>query len=205
MRLFFVILKLMKILIIEGVPTSGKSSIIKNISELLGEDQVRVYGEPETHIPIMDKAEGLHIEFFESLLQDAIESGADFVIFDRFHLTQAVRAKVSIGEYSEIEDLLAKQKTLVVYLQVDESTIADRIRLTAERRDKDPDEHFQWGEYFMTKGKTFDEIANHYVTQQRNQMELLKQSKLKGRIFNTTNHEYKVIANQIVNEWLNQT
>jgi thymidylate kinase len=190
----------MKILIIEGIPTSGKSSIIKKISELVGEDQVKVYGEPETHTPIMDKPEELHTEFFKSLLQDAIESGADFVIFDRFHFTQAIRRKASIDEYSEIEDLLAKQKTLVVYLQVDESTIADRIRLTAELRDKDPDEHFQWDEYFKTKGKTSEEIAKHYATQQRNQMELLKQSKLKSRIFNTTNHEYKAIANQIIDE-----
>jgi thymidylate kinase len=190
----------MKILIIEGIPTSGKSSIIKNISELLGKDRVRVYGEPETHEPIMDKPEVLHIDFSRSLLQDAVQSDADFVIFDRFHITQAFRAKASLGEYSEIEDLLAKQKTLVVYLQVDESTIADRIRLTAELRDKDPDEHFQWDEYFKTKGKTSEEIAKHYATQQRNQMELLKQSKLKSRIFNTTNHEYKAIANQIIDE-----
>jgi thymidylate kinase len=194
----------MKILIIEGIPTSGKSSVIKKISELLGEDQVRVYREPETHIPIMDKPEELHTEFFESLIRDAVESGANFVIFDRFHLTQAIRAKVSIGEYSEIENLLVKQKTLVAYLQVDESAIADRIRLAAEHRDKERSEYFQWGEYFQTKGKTFDEIAKHYLIQQRNKTKLLNQSKLKSRIFDTTHHEYKAIASQIINEWLNQ-
>ena len=195
----------MKILIIEGIVTSGKSSLIEKLSELLSDKQLAVFGEPNTHIPIMDNPNGLHVEFFKSLIADAVEVNADLTIFDRFHLTQAFRAKVSIGEYSEIEDLLAKQKTLVVYLRVDESAIADRIRLTAERRDKDPAEHFQWGEYFKTKGKSFDEIAKHYATQQRNHMELLKKSKLKGRIFNTTNHEYKAIANQIINEWLNQT
>jgi thymidylate kinase len=153
----------MKILIIEGIPTSGKSSIIKKISELVGEGRVKIYGETETHIPIMDKPDGLHIDFFKYLLKDAVESGRDFVIFDRFHFTQAIRAKVSVDEYTEIEDLLAKQNTLVVYLQVDESAIADRIRLTAERRDKDPAEHFQWGEYFKIKGKTFGEVAEHYA------------------------------------------
>lgn len=191
----------MKILIIEGIPTSGKSSLIENISKLLNENQVVVFGEPKTHEPIMDKPEGLHIDFFKSLLKDAISSNAGLVIFDRLHFTQAYRARVGIEKYSEIEDLLAKQKTLVVYLQVDDSAIADRIKLTAERRDKDPAEHFRWGEYFKTKGETFDEIAKHYAAQQRDQMELLKQSKLKSRIFNTTLHEYRAIATQIIDEW----
>lgn len=195
----------MKVLIIEGIPTSGKSSVTKEIFKLLGEDHVRVYGEPETHIPIMNKPGELHIEFFKSLLQDSIESDADLVIFDRFHFTQAIRAKASIGEYSEIEDLLAGQKTLVVYLQVDESAIADRIRLTAERRDKERVEDFQWGEHFQSKGETSDEIAKHYATQQRNKMELLNQSKLRSRIFNTTQHKYKAIASQIIGEWFNQS
>jgi thymidylate kinase len=194
----------MKILIVEGIPTSGKSSLIKNISKLLKENKVVVFGEPNTHIPIMDEPEGLHIEFFKSLLQQAVKSKADLVIFDRFHFTQALRAKASISNYSEIEDLLAKQKTLVVYLQVDDSAIANRIRLTSERRDKDPAEHFQWGEYFKKKGNSFEEIAKHYAAQQQDQMELLKQSKLPSRIFNTTHHEYKTIANQIINEWLIQ-
>lgn len=195
----------MKILILEGIPTSGKSSVTKGISELLSEDHVRVYGESKTHIPIMDKPKELHIEFFRSLLQDAVESNADLVIFDRFHFTQAIRTKASIGEYSEIEDLLAGQKTLVVYLQVDDPSIADRIRLTAERRDEERVEDFQWGEHFQSKGETLDESAKHYATQQRNKMELLNQSKLKSRIFNTTQHEYKAIASKIIDEWFNQS
>lgn len=195
----------MKVLILEGIPTSGKSSITKEIFELLGKDYVRVYGEPETHEPIMDKPEGLHIEFFKTLLQDAVESGIDLVIFDRFHFTQAFRAKAGIGEYAEIEDLLAKQEALVVYLWIEDSVIANRIRLTAERRDRDPNELFQWGEYFRSKGESFGEIAKHYAAQQRNQMELLNQSKLKSRIFNTTHHDYNAIASQIIGEWFNES
>jgi thymidylate kinase len=194
----------MKILIIEGIPTSGKSSIIKKITELLGEGQVRVYGESETHIPIMDEPEKLHIEFFESLIQEAATSDASVVIFDRFHLTQAIRAKASIGAYSKIENLLTKQKTLVVYLQINDSEIADRLRFAAEHREKEQGDDFRWDKYFKRKGKTYDEIAKHYAAQQRDKAELLKQSKLKSRIFDTTNQEYQAISNQIIKEWLNQ-
>lgn len=183
----------MKILIIEGIATSGKSSLIEEISSLIGKDKVKVYGERETHIPIMDKTDDLHIEFFKSLLEDAAKSNAELTIFDRFHFTQAFRAKASVVKYLEIEDLLARQATLVVYLHVDENAIANRVKHAAKHREE------SWGEYVKTKGKSFDEIAQYYSDQQYNQLQLLKQSKLESRIFNTTDHDYETIANQIVN------
>lgn len=188
----------MKILIIEGIATSGKSSLIKKIAELISESQIKVFGEPKTHIPIMDKPNELHIDFFKSLLQDSAKSNADLTIFDRFHFTQAFRVRANISQYAEIEDLLLEQKTLVAYLQVNDDAIANRVKVAAEHREEG------WGEYIKTKGQSFDEIAAYYIDQQRNQMQLLKQSKLPTRIFNTTHHEYQEIANQIVSEWLNQ-
>lgn len=188
----------MKILIIEGIATSGKSSLIEKISNLLGNDNVNVYRESDTHIPIMDKTDDLHIEFFKSLLEDAAKSNAELTIFDRFHLTQAFRAKANVDKYLEIEDLLSGQATLVAYLQVDEDAIANRVKLAAEHRE------VSWGEYVKTKGKSFDEIAQYYADQQSNQLQLLKRSKLENRIFNTTNHEYQKIANRIINEWFNK-
>lgn len=188
----------MKILIIEGIATSGKSSLIKKLTEILGEKKLLILGEPATHIPIMDKTDELHIEFFKSLVNDAVQSDADLVIFDRLHYTQAYRAKANVVEYSEIDDLLAKHDVLVAYLQVDESAIAERVRLAAEHRDK------EWGDYVQTKGKTFDEIAEYYITQQRSQLNLLSQTKLATQVFNTTQHNYQVIAEQIINDWYNQ-
>ena len=185
----------MKILIVEGIATSGKSSLIEKISHLLGKDKVKVFGEPKTHVPIMDKTDDLHIEFFKSLLNDAAKTNAELTIFDRFHLTQAFRAKANIDKYNEIEDLLSEHNTLVAYLQVDENAIADRVKLAIEHREE------SWGEYVKTKGKSFEEIAQYYSDQQRSQVQLLKQSRLENRTFNTTNHNYQTIADQIINEW----
>jgi thymidylate kinase len=180
-----------KILIIEGIATSGKSSLIKKLTELLGEQKLLVLGEPATHIPIMRKTDELHTEFFKSLIKEAIRADTDLVIFDRLHYTQAYRAKASIAEYSEVENLLTKHDTFLAYLQVDESAIAERVRLASEHRDK------EWGDYVQTKGKTFDEIANYYIEQQRSQIALIKKSKLQTKIFNTTNHEYDAIAEDV--------
>jgi hypothetical protein len=83
----------------------------------------------------------------------------------------------------------------VAYLQVHESAIAGRVRLAAEHRDK------QWGDYIQTKGKTFDEIAEYYVAQQRSQLNLLSQTMLATQVFNTTEHNYQAIAEQIINNW----
>lgn len=124
-----------------------------------------------------------------------MQSNADLVIFDRLHYTQAYRAKANIAEYSEIDDLLAMHDTLVAYLKVDESAIAERVRLAAEHRDK------EWGDYVQTKGKTFDEIAEYYIAQQRSQLNLLSQTRLATQVFNTTQHNYQAIAEQIINVW----
>jgi len=181
----------MKILIVEGIATSGKSSLIRKISELLKNQKLIVVGEPATHEPIMGTPNDLHIEFFRSLIDNATKSDADLVIFDRLHLTQACRANASIAQYSEVEELLTAQKTLVVYLRVDEDAIAERVLRALGHRNK------EWGDYVQTKGKTLEEIAKYYIYQQRIQIKLLSQSKLACKAFNTTQHDYDDIANEI--------
>ncbi len=188
----------MKILIIEGIATSGKSSLIENISKLLGNTKLVVFSETDTHVPIMDNPRDLHVEFFKSLLTDAVKTNAEHVVFDRLHYTQAFRANANISKYVEFEDLLVAHDTLVSYLYVDEAFIANRIKLAAEHRDKD------WGEYIKTKGESFDEIARYYIDQQRNQLELLNGSKLNSKIFNTTQRDYNSIATDIIQGWYEQ-
>ena len=162
---------------------------------MLNDQKVLVLGEADTHIPIMQKTDELHIEFFRSLVNNAVQSDTDIVIFDRLHYTQAYRAKASASEYSEIDNLLVRHDNLVAYLQVDESAIAERVRLAAEHRDK------TWGDYVQTKGKTFDEIAEYYIAQQRSQLKQISQTKLVTQVFNTTQHNYQDIAVQIINNW----
>lgn len=189
----------MKILIIEGIATSGKSSLIQKLTTLLGDQKLLVLGEPATHIPIMNKPDEPHIAFFKSLVNYALKADADLVVFDRLHYTQAFRAKTDIVQYSEIENLLLGQNTLVAFLQVDERAIADRVRLATEHRDE------EWGEYVQTKGKSFDEIAEYYIDQQRSQLKLLNQSKLTSKVFNTTHHNYQAVADKVIGSWYDQS
>lgn len=87
-------------------------------------------------------------------------------------------------------------ETLVAYLQVDEETIASRVKAAAEHREK------EWGEYIKTRGESLDDIAEYYTNQQRSQLTLLNESKLAGKVFNTTHHNYDAVATDIIQEWL---
>lgn len=188
----------MNILIFEGIPTSGKSTLTETIKEQLKGLTVRVATEAETHEPIMGQTNELHVSFFENLIEKLVTEKPELIIFDRLYITQAFRAGASLTEYSAIEILLSQYAALTVFLRVDERAIAERIAKAVEHRDSSPDDSFQWGEYFSSKGSTGDEIAEHYMAQQRNQIELLGTSTLPHMVCDTTHHEYSEIARQIL-------
>lgn len=178
----------MKILIFEGIATSGKSTVISGLQKTLSDIKFVVAGESETHIPIMKEKADRHIAFFESLINKLIADKPDLLIFDRLYLTQAFRAKCSINDYMEIEKLLSKYSPVTIFLKVDESAIASRVSKAAEHRGSD---------YFASRGESSEEIAQYYIDQQRNQLKLLEQSKLPYEIINTTEHGYEEVIKEI--------
>jgi len=184
----------MKFLILEGIATSGKSTVINSIKKQLPNLDLRVALEPETHIPIMKQTDELHITFFENLINLLVAEKHDLIIFDRLYLTQAFRAGVSLHEYYGLEKTLANAGAISVFLNIEEDAIAERIAKATEHRDP------SWGEYTKTKGSSITEIANYYITQQRNQMKLLETSSLPYMVCNTRDHNYTEIAQQILEE-----
>ncbi len=178
----------MKVLIFEGIATSGKSTVISGLQKALPNRVVVVAGETETHIPIMQETNGKHIEFFKKLIQKYLAKRPDILIFDRLYLTQAFRAKCSIDNYAEIEKLLSKYSSLTIFLKVDDDVIEDRITKASGHRGLD---------YFRSRGETLEERRQYYVDQQNYQLELLKHSTLPYRIFNTTTHNYEKITQEI--------
>jgi thymidylate kinase len=183
----------MKIIIFEGIATSGKSTVISGLAKSLSHKKVLIADETDTHEPIMHQVERLHIEFFKNLVDKLAAQNMEFLLIDRLYLTQAFRAKTDLNSYKDIEDLLLQYKPLTIYLQVNESAIAGRIAKAIEHRES------KWEEYVKTKGKSIAEIADYYIVQQQNQLRLLKQSKIPYKIFNTTNHDYQNIITEIKN------
>lgn len=177
----------MHVIIFEGIATSGKSTLIKMLQQ---SQKAQVFSEEKTHEPIMNDTLDTNVPFFKSLISK-IDKHNDLVIFDRLYFTQAFRADVNLDTYSEIEQKLLAYAPTTIFLKVDKDAIAERVLKAAKHRQS------SWGDYIKTKGKTSGEITDYYIKQQRSQLKLLEQSKLPYKIFNTTNHSYIKIADEI--------
>jgi len=179
----------MKVLIFEGIATSGKSTVTLSLQRALPGLRVIIAEESETHIPIMKETSEKHLDFFKNLIGNMSYTNPDVLIFDRLYLTQAFRANSSLDDYSEIEEVLSSFSTLTVFLKVDEEVIEDRILKASKHRGSG---------YFESRGKTSQEKAQYYIDQQRSQIELIQNSRLPYRIFNTTTHDYQNIVLELV-------
>lgn len=186
----------MKTIILEGIATSGKSTIINKLESAFPESQkVKVVPESETIMAIVDNTDkGAALSHLKSVIEDAYKTPSDVVVFDRLYLTHVFRVGGTMEDFASIEDLLAPHEPITIYLEVDEDAIAERVELASGHRDP------SWKDYIQTKGQTFPEIADYYIKQQRNQKQLLNDSKIPYRICNTTSHDYEAVVREILAE-----
>ena len=183
----------MKTLIFEGIATSGKSTITGYlVKSLKDEMRVELATEEQTHLPIMAQRSELNTLFFEDLINKLTLKHLDLLIFDRLYITQAYRAKSDLAEYSTTENALLPYSPHTIILKVDEDAIVERIKAASEHREQ------QWAEYLKSKGSNFEEVAQDYIDQQRGLLKLVKQSKLPYTVFDTTDHDYGRITEEIL-------
>lgn len=183
----------MRTVIFEGIATSGKSTIIEQLAVLLGpQSKLKIVLETETLMNIVDNTDkSVSIAYLIKLIDRVYAEDSDIVIFDRLYLTHIFRTHSSMADFKAIEDILRPFMPETVFLEIDEGAIADRVAKASEHRDP------KWKEYIFTKGQTIDEVADYYIQQQRNQLQLLQKSTLAYRICNTTYHNYQDVIRQI--------
>jgi thymidylate kinase len=180
-------------LIFEGIATSGKSTVIDYLVKSLKDEMtIELATEEQTHMPIMAQRNEPHTIFFENLINKLTLKHPDLLIFDRLYITQAYRTKSDLVEYTSIENTLMPHSPHTIILKVDEAAIAERVRAASEHREQ------KWLEYLKTKGNNFEEIAKDYTDQQRGLLQLVAQSKIPYTVFDTTNHGYGTIAEDII-------
>jgi thymidylate kinase len=184
----------MKTIILEGIATSGKSTIINKVEDAVKEVALlKVVPEEQSLMAILDNTDlKVSLEYLNRLLSEVYGKEYSLVIFDRLHLTHAFRTNSNIEDYANIEEQLLTHSSEIIFLKVQESAIADRVKQASEHRDP------SWKEYLVTKGKDFDEIAGYYIKQQKRQIELLEQSRIPYRIFDMTEHDYASILEYIL-------
>jgi thymidylate kinase len=184
----------MKTLILEGIATSGKSTIIKLLADALElSNSVKIVPETETLMHIVDNTDrSVSIDYLTKLINKELENEYDIIIFDRLYLTHIFRTHSSMADFKVIEDKIRQFNPETIFLEIDEDSITSRVATASEHRDS------EWKDYIYTKGETIDEIGSYYIQQQRNQLKLLKQSMLPYKIFNTTTHKYEKITEAIL-------
>jgi thymidylate kinase len=183
----------MKIIILEGIATSGKTSIIKYISEFFGQNNYSftVIGEDKTLMPILhNQDKQVSIELLKLVINQALAEDREFIVFDRLFFTHIFRTDSKYSEFREIEQII-KDYTILAFLKIDEDQIPTRIEYARHHRDK------SWNEYISKKGND-EEIYQYYINQQRTLEKLLPQTELSYKIYNTTNLQFEEIAHDLV-------
>lgn len=182
-----------KIIIFEGIATSGKSTVIKYLSQLLDKSNqtFTIVGEDITLMPILNNTEReVSLNLLKRVINNTIQKGKDLIIFDRLFFTHIFRTNSEYSQFREIEDMI-HSSALLVLLKIDEEKIPARIEYARHHRDK------AWDDYIRTKGSN-EEIYQYYINQQRILEKLINETSLKYQVYNTTNLQFESIAQDLL-------
>jgi thymidylate kinase len=177
-----------KIILIEGVPGVGKTTLIKGLlREYISQDKkissLLHLNQSHTYKPIVSdednfyacKTENLnHLSKILDFLNRAISLGNNklFVIIDTLHITHCFRpGTVSWTDVSTYDKLLAGMNCKLIFIKAMPETILERAILKRNTADK-----FYLSKYQIKYGKTLEEVHQYYITEQQKMEDLIKQS-----------------------------
>jgi thymidylate kinase len=126
-----------KIIILEGMSTSGKSLVQSYLKEN--------YEQKGKSVLIVDEKEGLNvlldkknrslknsINVLKNLIIEKTKLKYDYIVFDRFHISHNGTLDSNFEDFSEIEELLLKHDSRIIYLHVNKNQIIKRMRKCLE-------------------------------------------------------------------------
>lgn len=183
-----------KIIILEGIATSGKTTI-KDLLIAYFKNKSYSYSIVEEDEILMPFLHNTNQEVAKNHLKEIIEKyfsqNKDFLIFDRLYFTHIHRTNYDIREFKDIEDLVKDKDCLLVFLKIYEKLIPERIFNAMKHRSN------SWGDYVRSKGNK-EEIIKYYTSQQRKLLKYLEESSINSKIIDTTKMDFDEITNQIL-------
>ncbi len=132
----------------------------------------------------------ISIDLLKKVINQALKEEKDFIIFDRLFFTHIFRTNSFMEDFREIENLV-KDRSLLVFLKIDELKIPERITSAREQRGRD------WDEYVNKKGSD-EEVYRYYINQQRLLMGLLGETSIDNKVYDTTNMDFDNITKDIL-------
>lgn len=178
-------------MILEGIATSGKTTLLKLLKDKLSSGYVvETFSEEITLMPLVEnKFPKIALSHLRKLVSKFLKSKAQFIITDRFHFTQIFRTGNHDKYFKDLERYLLKNfNILVVLLLVNENMIKKNITDSLKIRKT-------WA-----KGKkgTISEKTTYYKDQQRKLKEIATQSELPVLKINTTDKNWNSYLSKIL-------
>ena len=182
------------LIILEGIATSGKTTLLKNLEHILSSSyKVKVFTEDETLMMIV---ESRRFEVANTLMHDLLTkfrtAPVDIILTDRYHFTHIFRTRENLSSISELEDTLIESFSPHVFLlTIQEEKISERVQDARNRRDK-----------WLGKEGTIEKKTKYYIDQQQKMRELARQSKIPVTEIDTTNMNWIEITDKIIKDSL---
>lgn len=186
-----------KIVILEGVTTTGKTTIFNNLKRFSEENGLNwvFISEEQTIIPIIDSQDKEYINAHFLKLFKKYVSKKGVYIFDRLHLSSFFKTQATIEDFRVIENKLLEFDTYIFMLHVCGNKLKERIIESMGYR------NIGWSKYVLKKvgGKKID-VAKLYIKRQDEILKILKESALKNKVMDTYSQDFVTPTRQIIDE-----
>jgi thymidylate kinase len=188
--------KKIRIIILEGVTTVGKTTVFCNLQRYSKEHGFKwlFIPESETIMPIIDSVnQKFNNEHFKDLFKNKFCKNADLYIFDRLHFSSIFKTGAKAKDLEEIEKILYKFNTQIFMLYVQKDFLRKRIEESMEYRD------VKWNNYFLDKVDGHKEkIADIFIRRQSLIKKMMCRSMLRTHILDSSDQNFVRITRQII-------
>ncbi|TSC52323.1 MAG: Uncharacterized protein LiPW41_534 [Parcubacteria group bacterium LiPW_41] len=188
----------MHIIIIEGITTSGKTSVFTNLKRYADEHNIKsvFISEEETTTPYIDSVSlESNKNALNNLVRNALSKKSDLLVFDRLYFAHTFKTGGTTEDFREIEELLNGYDTTMFFLEIPESSIEKRITESMQYRYKG------WVDYVMNRaGGDIKKVVSFYTDRQRESKNLFNKSILKKYILDTASQNYVAITREIIDK-----
>lgn len=109
------------VIILEGVTTTGKTTVFNNLRRFSEENNLNwvFVSEKETVISIIDSTnQDSNNEHFLNLFEEVFNKKADVYVFDRLHFSSIFKTKATIDGLKSVEDKLSEFESYIFMMYV---------------------------------------------------------------------------------------
>lgn len=200
-------------LIIEGIPLTGKTTLLKRVEVHLNtfnESSKLIYHEDLTQRVLeidynkgfLDKKANItllkdithHISQLNQLIERRMLTSPLIFILERFHITHAAYYPyLTWDDVEPFDKTLEQLNTKLVLLTIDKTTFKERL---SERANTG------FMSYIKRYGNDLDTILDHYMKSQDQYIELINKSRLNAKVLDSAKLNQISIYEHTINYWL---